>query len=563
MSGFEESGLPGKNAIREGFQSCSDAETFISSFQQENCVLLPSLHPALPLLELQDVRRINFHQSIMQELSDRLTKRIKDETDEKRLSELLDHIFQFIHVTSLRPIIMATMKKLQEIKTEYIELIATNEAIYVDAPIEVKRYVWMRKHALFGDAVGPILNKYVDEKRRLLYTTENIKVKHFFSVPPRQRRQKEVIKQLVEMIGNSVELYNLVLQFLRTLFLRTKEEHYCSLRDELLMAFHDADIKEIRQVDPCHKFCWCLDACIRDRSIDSKRLKELQVFMDGIKKGQEEVMGDIAMILCDPYATYTIATSIIQQLTKMNSMEILPRSSHELMFLIRLLSLSVTAWNIIKTQSFTESPVNIDVITKFLPMLMSLMLDTTVGVINGDTLVPDSVIEFSKQDPVAQTILCFYINYLIQGNKRTILDIILPNFANALKTQPVNSALLNLMVHSMLKHVEKFSEPSYCALLCDKFLFTWLQYEEVLHHVLRVLWNIYEKVDSQQMVQLLTATQPSSQHSEVIHDLHSKLVDLIASSKVSTPPSNVEQINTFPSKLQMPQTNTVPMMTAN
>ena len=57
------------------------------------------------------------------------------------------------------------------------------------------------------------------------------------------------------------------------------------------MAFHDADVKEIRLVDPCHKFTWCLDACIRDKSIDSKRLKELQSFLDNTKKGQEEIIG--------------------------------------------------------------------------------------------------------------------------------------------------------------------------------------------------------------------------------------------------------------------------------
>ena len=222
------------------------------------------------------------------------------------------------------------------------------------------------------------------------------------------------------MIGNSVELYNLVLQFLRTLFLRTKEEHYCSLRDELLMAFHDADIKEIRQVDPCHKFCWCLDACIRDRSIDSKRLKELQAFLDGVKSGEQEVMGDIAMVLCDPYATYTIVSSIIQQLLRLNNMDLLPRSSSELMFLIRLLSLSTSAWNIIKTQSFSEIPVNHNIITKFLPMLMSVMLDNTFGLLTGgDTVtIPQSMLEFSEQNPVAQTILSYYVNHLIQTNKK-------------------------------------------------------------------------------------------------------------------------------------------------
>ena len=342
------------------------------------------------------------------------------------------------------------------------------------------------------------------------------------------------------MIGNSVELYNLVLQFLRTLFLRTKEEHYCSLRDELLMAFHDADIKEIRQVDPCHKFCWCLDACIRDRSIDSKRLKELQLFLDGVKGGEEQVMGDIAMVLNDPYATYTIVSSIIQQLLRLNNMDLLPRSSSELMFLIRLLSLSTSAWSIIKTQSFSETPVNPNIVTRFLPMLMSVMLDNTFGLLTGsDTaVIPQTMLDFSEQNPVAQTILSYYVNHLLQTNKRVLLDSLLPKFATILKGQPLNSPLLNLMVHSIVKHSDKFSEQGHCTLLCDEFLFIWLEHEDVLHHVLRILWNVHDKVEGQHMVELLTRTQPSPEHSESVHQLHQKLVHLIASTKGGKSQSN-------------------------
>ena len=96
---------------------------------------------------------------------------------------------------------------------------------------------------------------------------------------------------LISFTGKSIELYNLLLQFLRTLFLRTRETHYCSLRAEILMAFHDADISEIRSVDPCHKFAWCLDACIREKNAESRRLKELRTFIDGMKKGEEEIIG--------------------------------------------------------------------------------------------------------------------------------------------------------------------------------------------------------------------------------------------------------------------------------
>ena len=291
MAGFEESGLPGKQSIRNGFQECTDLETYITSFQFGNNILLTSLHPALHLLDLQDVKRVNFHQTIMSELNDRLIEKINKDCSQEKLKELLDHIFNYIHIDMTRPVIMNAMKKLKEIMEEYIDVITANEKIYKDCPVEVKRRVWMRKHPLFGDAVGPILNKYIEEKHFLLYAIERINIRNFFSLPPRQRRQKAFVKELVTMIGSSVDLYNLVLQFLRTLFIRTKEEHYCSLRGELLMAFHDADVKEIRQVDPCHKFTWCLDACVRDKSIDSKRLKELQTFLDGIKKGQEEVMG--------------------------------------------------------------------------------------------------------------------------------------------------------------------------------------------------------------------------------------------------------------------------------
>lgn len=291
MAGFEESGLPGEKSIREGFQGASEPESFITQFQQENCILLPSLVPALHLLDLQDVKRVTFHQSVMNDLFDKLKKRIEELNDNEKLSGLLDHIFHFVHVEVLRPIVMNTMKKIKELKPEYIEQIASHEKIYKDCPIEVKRRVWMNNHPMFGDAVGPILNKYIEEKNKTMFDLETVRLKSFYSIPPRQRRQKSVVKELVDMIGGSIELYNLVLQFLRTLFLRTKEEHYCSLRGELLMAFHDADIKEIRQVDPCHKFAWLLDACIRDRSIDSKRLKELQLFLENIKKTQEEILG--------------------------------------------------------------------------------------------------------------------------------------------------------------------------------------------------------------------------------------------------------------------------------
>ena len=35
-------------------------------------------------------------------------------------------------------------------------------------------------------------------------------------------------------------------------------------------------MSEILSIDPCHKFAWCLDACVRERHVDRKRARELQ-----------------------------------------------------------------------------------------------------------------------------------------------------------------------------------------------------------------------------------------------------------------------------------------------
>ena len=39
--------------------------------------------------------------------------------------------------------------------------------------------------------------------------------------------------------------------------------------------------------DRCHKFAWCLDACVRASCIDSKKLRELYSFLDTIQGGDE------------------------------------------------------------------------------------------------------------------------------------------------------------------------------------------------------------------------------------------------------------------------------------
>ena len=292
MAGFDRAGLPGTDYIQRGLGGAQDFDivNFIENFQHENSIMLPSLLPALPFLDLHDVPRLEFNQFVMENLREKLLGQIKHLSEEK-LQNMLDQCFPFVHVTHLRPVVIEVMKYLPKVSGDYLEQLANDPRLYEECSIEVKRQIWVTHHALFGDAVGPLLNQYLETKYNALFSTEPLNSHTFFSAPSKSRRQNDVVQSLAKMIGKSLELYNLVLQFLRTLFLRTKEVHYCTLRSELLMAVHDLEIKDIKDVDPCHKFTWCLDACIREKIIEGKRIKELQGFLDSAKHSEEQVLG--------------------------------------------------------------------------------------------------------------------------------------------------------------------------------------------------------------------------------------------------------------------------------
>ncbi len=191
---------------------------------------------------------------------------------------------------AMRPVMMCLMQHTPKIKQEYLNTVLQDKELYREAAVEVKQQIWQDHQSLFGDEVSPILQKYIEDKENALFDHDSAG-QNFFTPLPKTRRQGETIQQLTKMVGKNIKLYDMVLQFLRTLFLRTRNVHYCTLRAEILMTLHDNEVHEICSVDPCHKFTWCLDACIREKYVDSKRARELQGFLDGVRRGQEQVLG--------------------------------------------------------------------------------------------------------------------------------------------------------------------------------------------------------------------------------------------------------------------------------
>lgn len=105
--GLDALNIQDSQHLKNSLINCDDPLKAISDFQDENSILLPTLKSALNLLDLHNVKRLEFHASIADELKDNLIKRIEELTgsvhskeqhadDLRKLEELLEKSFPLI-----------------------------------------------------------------------------------------------------------------------------------------------------------------------------------------------------------------------------------------------------------------------------------------------------------------------------------------------------------------------------------------------------------------------------------------------------------------------------------
>ena len=555
MSGFglEEIGIPGRDYLKEALTSCTDPLKAIEDFQIENGILLPSLRPMLPLLDLHGLKRLDFHNSVLEDLREKLVAQIESVSNqdrnnpkerERKLKELLTKSFPVIKIKQLRPVVMCVLKNLSFIEDRYLRVLVRDKELYQDCDIVIKRHLWRDNQSLFGDEVSPHLSQYIKEKEAILYSNSSetsgssglmsppatsivVSSGVFFTLSPKARRQGTVIQKLSEMIGSNVKLYDMTLQFLRTLFLRTRNVHYCTLRSELLMALHDREVQEIIGVDPCHKFTWCLDACIREKNVDVKRSRELQGFLDAIRRGQEQVLGDLSMTLCDPFAINFLATAAMKIMNHQVANDALPRDNAILHLLLRMLGLGLSAWDMIDTQEFMEPKVDIQLITKFIPSLMSLIVDDQVRSFNSKLPVDEresaiAIIEHSGPPPdafqssieentVAATLAMHYTLQTAKNKDRTGVMRVVGTLANSVKGHPFEDVFLHCLITELIRMRDEFDAEDFCTVVFDEFFFTLLGTDNVIRHLLRLLWFVHSKISNPtRLDNLMKLTEPLS-----------------------------------------------------
>ncbi|KAK7933269.1 hypothetical protein WMY93_004165 [Mugilogobius chulae] len=534
FAGLPELGISNGEDLKETLTNCTEPLKAIDQFQMENGILLPTLQSALPFLDLHGTPRLEFHQSVFDELRDNLMERVaviaegKEEDRYSKLEELLEKSFPLVKMPSIQPVVMQVLKHLPKVPEKKLKMVMADKELYKVCAVEVKRQIWQDNQALFGDEVSPLLKQYIVEKESALFSSDLSILHNFFSPSPKMRRQGEVVLKLTQMIGKNVKLYDMVLQFLRTLFLRTRNVHYCTLRAELLMSLHDLDISEICSVDPCHKFTWCLDACIREKFVDGKRARELQAFW----------MEDLSMILCDPFACNTLVLSIIKNIQELLSQDALPRDSPDLMLLLRMLSLGQGAWDMIDSQVFKEPRMDLEVVTRFLPAMMSVVVDDHIHVVEQKlpseekssltypTALPNAFIRFLLDNRVACEMGLYYVLHIAKLRNKNALQRLLPSLVETYNDMAFGDIFLHLLTGHLTLLSDEFGSEEFCSVVFDGFLLTSFSSKENVHrHTLRMLVHLHHKVLPSYMETLMKTLEPPKQCSEPVKELYTKLTE--------------------------------------
>jgi negative elongation factor B len=210
-----------------------------------------------------------------------------------------------------------------------------------------------------------------------------------------------------------------------------KDAALCALRSQLLMAMHDAGETNITSGDSCHKLAWTLDACVKDKLFNSRRLLELRNFFASFIKSAEDKrsvgkkrrshtsgrrhqksdgrggdddaesagvpgaaaafaddplreLGAAGMVLRDPAVFHLMLHQIVRCLEKCVEVQAVPKDDKDLVFLTQLLTLAVGVRTMLRDGTYDFPEPDPEVLNTLYPLIADLMLDAELMDVDGD-----------------------------------------------------------------------------------------------------------------------------------------------------------------------------------
>ena len=403
--------------------------------------------PVLGLLSALGIRRGEAYREMLERATKELIRRVAT-LPQGTLLSLLDASFPYIGIEELKAVPLAVFAHMSPVPSSYLKQVSRDLVIFRQLPVEVQRQCWALDWQLLRRHASPSMMAYGEETATIeAMINQNIELtplradedwspseegaKKKGDVSGTMNRQKirkesESVQRLMRIIGKTTRLYIEIVRLCRAHFANSGDDAACSLRSQLLMAFHDAGEMEMCSMDKCHRLAWLMDTCIRDRYLDGRRLKEMGTILEtAVEKANkmggrkppkpqgptrfrlvglgvapkkdgnesddggsisrvhdahekdenfEQVPGDMGMILADPPVLHLLLHETVRTLEGVIEAERVPAKERRLDDLTKFICLALTSQACLmeKVNYIPATPKEICV--KFFPLLGDLML---------------------------------------------------------------------------------------------------------------------------------------------------------------------------------------------
>ncbi|KAK0412343.1 hypothetical protein QR680_006157 [Steinernema hermaphroditum] len=381
---LEENNIPSGRQLKEILTTAKDPMLAINKFQDENGIKMPSLEPIIKILDILNVRRVEFYEAAVLDLTERTCAKLRDLGESKspeavkKLEAQLEKCFKMYRLPRIRPIVLETLKQLPTISDDYLDKIVGDDQLYAECAISVRQQIWLKHEDLFLVSIEPVVQEYLSAKNKLINSVDMSPNNFFTCDTVKSRRQNPEIIELHNITGDRPELFDMLNVYLKRKFVETENIHYCSLRLEYSMAARDQNIEPLIKADLAHDLACCMDACLRDKHMDAQQTNRLKSILDAKRKAPANVIAELAMVAGDSHILHFIGTLTMKVLRDMAAhMVHLPRDNATLQYLLKMLHMGLYAREIIAEEQ-PMTAIDPDLTTKFLPNFVKLIAEDVV-----------------------------------------------------------------------------------------------------------------------------------------------------------------------------------------
>jgi len=296
-------GGEGGDFIAQALANAGDVQRAMERVRAMGALRDRDCEPLLGLLSALGATRAETYEEMLRRATKEVAKRCET-LPRGALLNLLDASFAYIGIEELKIVPLTVFAHLTPVPGTYLKRVSADVGLFRELPLEVRRQAWaadaglLRRHALPSIAAYAEERGTVDTNVEVDFTLAELRLedewlagdgaKRANADAEREktasrralRRASASVNRLKNIIGTSKISYIEVIRLCRKHFESSGDDASCSLRSQLLMAYHDDGETDLCSVDKCHRLAWLMDACIRDRYLDTRRLQEMASIID-------------------------------------------------------------------------------------------------------------------------------------------------------------------------------------------------------------------------------------------------------------------------------------------